>query len=269
MANKKSLKFVKQFVGIFFIIILILLLSSFGGVFSAKGVLGKALSPFISFSEGVSLKIRGFSDSIKELGDLQKENKELEDKVKELTQEISRLKEIQIENESLKKQLSFVNSVGYKTVAARVVVNNPSNFIKIMTINKGIKEGIKKDMAVTSDGFLIGRVYEVDNYMSKILLLTDSNFEVSGLIQKSRALGLVRGQIGSGLAMDTIPKDQEVSVDDTVITGNLENDIPEGLLIGKIVEIDIEVNGLFKKASIVPFVDLTKVKDVVVITGLK
>ena len=265
MQTQKSLKFVKYFIVLFLITVLVLLLSVFGLLGPVEGFLGRITSPLISVFSGVSSKIKGVGSSIKDLGNLQKENKDLKNQVNELTFEISRLKELEAENESLKKQLDFVKASDFKTLTADVLTKEPSDFLKVIIINRGSGDGIKKNMAVVSDGFLVGRVQEVNTDNSKVVLLTDSNFQVGGMVQESRAIGLIRGQIGSGLVMETIPKDKDIKVDNIIITSNLETSIPEGLLIGKVTEISQESGCLFQKASILPFANLKEIKNVVII----
>jgi rod shape-determining protein MreC len=105
----------------------------------------------------------------------------------------------------------------------------------------------------------------VNSDTAKVILLTDSNFEMSGIIQESRASGLIKGQIGSGLTMETISKDKEVKTGNMVVTSNLEPEIPEGLLIGRVTEIGTESGGLFQKASITPLANLDDIRNVVLV----
>jgi len=234
MAPQKSLKFLKYFIYFFFITIFLLILSFFHLLAPVEGLLSKVTSPFASFFNGVALRVKDAGQSIGELGSLQKENQDLKNRVNELTVEVSKLGELKVENESLRKQLDFVKSTNYKTIVASVISKDPSSFLKILFINRGTNSGIKKNMAVVSDGYLIGKVHEVNSDTAKVILLTDSNFEMSGIIQESRASGLIKGQIGSGLTMETISKDKEIKTGNMVVTSNLEPEIPEGLLIGRV-----------------------------------
>lgn len=269
MLQQKSLKFVKYAVIFFLITLVILLLSFVGFIKPVEGFFGKITSPVISIFSGMSSGLKDFGKSINDLGNLQKENKDLKSQVKELTLEVGNLKELKIENESLKKQLGFMESVPHKTLGASVLAKEPSNFLKIIIINRGEKDGVRKNMAVLSDGFLVGKVHEVTSNTAKVILLMDSNFQISGLTQENRTLGLIRGQVGSGLVMEEIPKDKIIKVGDTVISSNLETEIPEGLLIGKVTEVGQESGGLFQKASISSFSNLDEIRNVVLILGLK
>lgn len=267
MQSQKSLKFIKYFISLFLIAIFLLVLSIFGLLGPVEGFFGKITAPVVSFFSGASSRLGEIGSSIKDLGNLQKENKDLKNKVEELTLEVSRLKEAEAENESLKKQLNFVKSTTFKTVTAEVLTREPSSFLKVIILNRGFNSGIKKDMPAVSDGFLVGKVLEVSSDTSKVMLLADSNFQISGMIQENRALGVVKGQIGSGLVMEMIPKDKNVKVGDMVVTSNLEPVVPERLLIGKVTAVDQESGGLFQKASIMPAANLDEISNVVIILG--
>jgi len=240
--------------------------SFFGFLKPITGFLTNSLSPVVSFLDKT---FNNLNSAAKKSGqsDFIKENEELKNQIKKLTLENSSLREVSIENQALRKQLDFIENIPQRTLAAEVIVRNPSSFSKTIVINRGENHGIKKGMAVTSKGFFIGKVLETNPFNSVIILLTDSNFEVSAFVQQSRALGVIKGQIGSGLAMEMIPQDKEISINDTIITSYLQSEIPEGLVIGKVNEVEKDKQGLFQKASIVPFVNLEEVKQVVVILG--
>lgn len=261
---KKSSKFLKYFI-IFFLISGMLVLGSFFGVLDpVVGIAGRTFSPVMSFFDSLSQKFRGDNSGLS-LEELERINQDLNKEMKELTLEVSVLKELKIENESLRAQLNFIESISQKTLAATVIARDPSNFSKIITIDRGSSHGVEKGMAIVSDGFFAGKIYETTSYTSTVLLLTDSNFEISGFVQESRALGLVKGQIGSGLVMEMIPQDEEVSINDTIITSNIQEKILEGLVIGKVTEVDKQSQGLFQKASVVPFINLDELKYLVII----
>jgi rod shape-determining protein MreC len=66
--------------------------------------------------------------------------------------------------------------------------------------------------------------------------------------------------------MNYIPQNEIIKVGDMVITSGLEENVPSGLLIGVIEAVEKEAYQPFQKAVITPSVDLTKIKQVLVIT---
>jgi len=108
------------------------------------------------------------------------------------------------------------------------------------------------------------------NY-SKVLLVTDSGSAVSALTQNARAAGIVRGQFGDTLVMDWILQTEDVKVGDVVITAGLAigDDLhslyPKGLVLGKVADVTKGDSGTFRRAIVVPAVDLRHLENVLVV----
>ena len=128
-------------------------------------------------------------------------------------------------------------------------------------------------IAVRRDGHasVVGRVSEVGANYSKVLLVTDSGSAVSALTQNARAAGIVRGQFGDTLVMDWILQTEDVKVGDVVITAGLAigDDLhslyPKGLVLGKVADVTKGDSGTFRRAIVVPAVDLRHLENVLVV----
>lgn len=254
-------KFTKYITIFILISVFVVILSFFNFLSPVKDFTGRIFSPVFSYFDNVSNNLFGKKNNICNT------NEELELKLKEMTIEIASLRELKKDNEVLRNELGFSQKSDFQTISSEVIVNDPSNFSQTFTINKGSSSGIGKNMAVTSGGFLIGKVIEVNTSSSVVRLITDSSFEVSAIVQESSGLGLVKGQIGSGVVMDTIPQDKEVKKNDTIVTSTLDTVIPSGIIIGRVSEVDKTTQGLFQKASIIPLADLENIKYVTIILG--
>jgi rod shape-determining protein MreC len=124
---------------------------------------------------------------------------------------------------------------------------------------------------VVSEQGVVGRVSEVGPAYSKVLLVTDPASTVSAIVQGSRATGIVRGQYGDTLVMEWILQTEQVAVGDVVITAGLAigNDLrslfPKGLVLGTIVGLDRAENAAYKRAIVLPAVDLRRLEHVLVV----
>jgi rod shape-determining protein MreC len=111
-------------------------------------------------------------------------------------------------------------------------------------------------------------------------LLLDHQSRVAGLIleqgklnnkasinrnQSSEVMGILKGQFGLSLIMDLIPLDKKISPGDPVITSGLESDIPAGLLIGYVENIETSPNQLFQKATVQPLADFEGLRIVTIL----
>jgi rod shape-determining protein MreC len=181
------------------------------------------------------------------------ENRRLGLEVAQLRQRLVEDVELRQQNEVLREQLGFVETVGGELLPAQVIAYQPDNFRQFLTIGRGSKGGVKEGMAVVAEGSLVGKISEVTDNTAKVFLVIDPNFRVNGLDQDSpqRATGTVRGQVGAGLLMDRIPQDQAVKPGDTVITSGLAGEVAKGLVIGRVESVNQQSNAVFQTAQLV------------------
>ncbi len=248
------------------IIIALIVFHQLGWLKSAEGIALRGLSPIGGFFYKVGKRTADFFGLIGSIRDLERQNLELQEKVNQLIVENAKLKEVERENELLRKQLDFVKSSEHKLLSAFIVAFDPSGLFQLITINRGEKDGVRQGMpVVVSGGILVGKVKETTSTTSQVLLITDSSSSISGLIQESQATGVVKGEMKLGLVMDMIPQDAEVKNGDRVLTSSLGGEFPEGLVIGQVEEVQRREGELFQKARIKPACDFRELEIVSVI----
>jgi len=177
----------------------------------------------------------------------------------------SDLTELYQENNRLKNLLSFKQKSPLRLVAARVIARAPDSWSSSVVIDKGRYQGIRRGMAVINFQGLVGNVVESLDNASKILLINDPNLGISSIVQRSRQEGLVNGTLGTNLIMRYLPEEAQIAPGDLVITSELSQVYPKGLLIGKVVNIGREFSGLNRYAVIKPAADLANIEEVLVI----
>lgn len=226
----------------------------------------RAVSPvgrfFYSSGSSISESV-GFLGSIREVAT---ENRQLKDKVRDLEVERARFAEIEQENQRLREQLQFVEETGFQTIAAAVIGTDSNDFLRSLLVNRGSDDGLYKGAAVLDEkGVLLGKVLEVDKKTAVVLLLTDSNSSVVGITQESRSTGSVKGELGLSLKMTSIAQEDDVKEGERVVTAGLEEEVPKGLLIGELQEIEGKDNELFKEARVVPFAQFKNIESVFIL----
>ena len=172
--------------------------------------------------------------------------------------------EFYLENVRLRRLLDFKERSVYPLTAAGIIGYDPSNLSSIIIINKGKREGISRDCAVITNDGLVGRVVDIGEEISKVLLINDINSGVAALVQRSRQKGLVSGTLAGGLSLHYLPPDADVQVHDLVITSGLSGLYPKGILVGKVAKIKEDSRGeVF--ATLEPSTNLTKLEEVLVV----
>ncbi|GAB3364555.1 rod shape-determining protein MreC [Arachidicoccus ginsenosidivorans] len=130
----------------------------------------------------------------------------------------------------------------YHYYMAKVVSNSLSNENNYITIEKGAKQGIQKDMAVAGPNGIVGHVVAVSDNYSLVMSLLNHKSRVSGMLKKGFMPGLVEwdGKDPRFLTFSNIPKRTKLAKGDTVVTSNYSDNYPEGLMIGRVVTISQE-----------------------------
>jgi rod shape-determining protein MreC len=188
---------------------------------------------------------------------------------KNLNTDISevKIKDLEQENNELRKQLGFFHRRNFTHITANVVGLNSDNVEKMIIINAGERDGLKNDQPVIAgDGVIVGTIAKVEKDISMVRLINDNQSKVAAtLLNKDGSLGVVEGGYGLSIKMNFIPRNEVVLVGDQVITSGLEENIPRGLLIGEVAVAENEAYQPFQQAVLTPAIDLSKLFTVSVL----
>ena len=201
--------------------------------------------------------------------DLAKENSDLKLEIEIKNQELNRLKHLEIENKKLLELLDTSSKYGkYKTITSNIIARDPGNWYKNFTIDKGSKDGVKKNMVVIASGGLIGKIEETSANFSKVSSIINGTYSVSSKALRTDDEGFVKGDITNEgmLKMDYIDKDAEIKEGDEIVTSHLSDIYPAGITIGHIKEISLDINNKLSKTAVIkPSVDFKHLEKVLVI----
>jgi rod shape-determining protein MreC len=193
------------------------------------------------------------------------ENRRLRQEMDWLRGENNHLREAAAATERLTSLLQFKEQALPAMVAAQVIGRDASNRYKSVILNKGESDGIQKDMGVITPAGVVGRVVKTTGATSVVLLITDPNNAIAGLIQRTRDEGIVEGVPQGRAKLKYIPMLSAVKEGDRVVTSGLVGGFPRGLAIGTITSIDREEGALFQTGELVTEVDVNRVEEVLVI----
>lgn len=224
--------------------------------------------------------VSGFFQEIEDAYKVYEENKALKaglDQYATLSAEVHTLK---AENDRLRELLAAKESLkSYSLRYAEVVARNPDTWNNVITIDKGLKHGIKKDMAVITAKGMIGRVQSVANFSSTVELLTSyerrdhisaailSQQMVEGKMVYHPISGVIEEYDPESrlLVMRKIPWLQKIEANQQVISSGLGGVVPRNLPIGYIVRVEPDDYGLTQTAYIQPSADFSQLNEVMVV----
>jgi len=189
----------------------------------------------------------------------------------ELLRDAAELRETRAENDILRQYLNFftANHYDYRLadVVAREVVEQSASQRNKLIINRGFKDGLRENLAVVNSlGLVVGRLTRVKESLSEVSLLVDPACRLAVSVQSENGVsGLADGESGLTVKISFIPQTVKVAVDQLVVTAGLENDVPGGLVIGRVSQVDQASNELWQEAVVEPAADLDNLKIVAVI----
>jgi rod shape-determining protein MreC len=236
------------------------------GVFQQLGsplgwVVSWPLRGVASLRDGISDLWTGFVL----LQGVEEENRQLRREVESLKGQNAQLREAAAATDRLAKLLEFKEQELPTMVAAQVIGRDTGNWYRTIILNKGESDGLKPDRGVMTPAGVVGRIVKTTAATSVVLLVTDPNNAIAGLIQRTRDEGIVEGTADGLARLKYIPLLSNARAGDRVMTSGLTGDFPRGLPIGTITRIDKEEGALFQSAELAPEVDVNRVEEVLVI----
>ncbi|MEK7861606.1 MAG: rod shape-determining protein MreC [Chloroflexota bacterium] len=269
--RKRDQGVLRQFALLFVLALALLVARNTPAVEAASQAITQVLVPFERALAQVGAVTSSFAEAISEIERLRSDNARLRGDVDRLTLENVRLREAAIAAQQAAKLDAAARQLPYETIAAPVIARDPSGILQSVMLGAGSETGVRVGHVVVSEQGVVGRVSEVGPGYSKVLLVTDPASAVSAIVQGSRATGIARGQYGDSLVMEWILQTEHVEVGDVVITAGLAagNDLrslyPKGLVLGKVVAIEGAENAAYKRAIVLPAVDLRRLEQVLVV----
>jgi rod shape-determining protein MreC len=220
--------------------------------------------------------VASMQDSISEiwthyiaLQNVWEENRHLRQEIQRLQGEQNLLREKTIIGTQFQQLLAYQETAPMTTLPARIIGRNVSNWYRAMIINKGDRDGIHPEMGVITEAGVVGRVVRVNPTTAIVLLLSDPNVAITGMVQNTRDEGIIQGTPQGIIHMKYLPPLSPVQPGDPVVTSGLTGDFPRGLQIGRIQQITKADTDLFQLGEISPIVDFSKLEGVLVITSFQ
>ncbi len=195
-----------------------------------------------------------------------KENEQIRRENDGLKLQISQLQGKAAEADRLAVLLNFRQShAGVPMIAARVIGTGTASLT--IQLDRGERDGIRKDMGVITPDGVVGKVVESYPNASQVLLLTDKESGVGAMLADSRTQSPVGGQGEPLLVMKYVPNDDTVNLGERVITSGMDRIFPRDLPVGTVAE--IKSGNPFKQIRIKPAANLERLEEVLVLLSLR
>jgi rod shape-determining protein MreC len=190
---------------------------------------------------------------------LYEQNIQLKQQISLLEYQIQNQKSLEIENRQLKKQIHLVNQKDVRYISAKIITNLIGPYNYHATILAGEQDGIKKGQIVINNKGFVGKIIQVNQKTSSVLLVTDINSRVPIITTHFLEKGIISGSNQNNLRLLYLADTKNISIGEIVYATYDENIFPTGIPVASISSIT--------KNSVLatPTVDITKLDYVMVL----
>lgn len=151
-------------------------------------------------------------------------------------------------------------------ISARVIGASAGSASQTIELDRGERDGIRRNMGVITPDGVVGKVVETYPNASQVLLLTDKEGGVGAMLAESRIQSPVGGTGEPLLAMKYVPNDDSVNLGERVFTSGMDHIFPRDLPVGTIAE--IKPGNPFKQIRVKPAANLERLEEVLVLLTL-
>ena len=140
----------------------------------------------------------------------------------------------------------------WEYIPAKVIDITTHKQHNYLTLNKGSRDGIKKDMGVVCAEGLVGIVSAVAEKYSLVVPIIHTNISISTRLKSCGQIGGTQwdGRDYQYVHLTEIARHISINTNDTVVTSGLTSVFPEGILIGVIDDIELNPGDNYHSATI-------------------
>ena len=208
-----------------------------------SGLVADIMSPFVKVISYPIYWVGSFIEDIKNFRDVNSKNMELKAEVSKLKEQLNYFKQIEVENQQLRKITNFTtNGVNY-LLSTRVIGATGSGFTHSFLVDAGANDGVKKYQGVVVDGYLVGQINSVGNHYSRMILISDATSKIPVQVERTKTRAFLIGDNTDYPQLVHFENQEPVQIGDVVVTSGMGGNLPVGIPIGIIGSIS-EDNGI-------------------------
>lgn len=126
----------------------------------------------------------------------------------------------------------------FNFIGAKVINNSTNRANNFLTINKGSKDGVAREMGIIGQNGVVGVVKDVSENFATIISLLHRSMRVSAKIKRNNFVGSLRweGTRPDRAVLNDIPKHVFVQKGDTILTSGYSSFFPQNVMIGVVID---------------------------------
>ena len=223
-----------------------------------------AVTPFEKGGAWGFDRVRGVWGHYFALQGTSRQNEELRAENDSLKLSISQLESKAAEADRLAVLLSFRQShEKVPMVMARVIGASAGTASRTVEIDRGERDGVRRNMAVITPDGAVGKIIEVYRDNAQVLLLNDKDGGAGAMLVGSRIQSPVKGTGEPMLTMSYVAAEENVSPGEKIVTSGMDKIFPRDVPIGTVL--DVKQATPFKQIRVKPAARLDRLEEVIVL----
>ena len=186
----------------------------------------------------------------------------------QLVEENMYLKSLVIDKNYNSKLEDKNNDSPFRLIPGYVIKNDISSSRNIIVINKGSSDMVKKEMGVIGSKGVVGIVNQTTEKFSSVLSILHKDLKINAKHKKSNSFGSLfwEGNTPDKVTLTDISIINKIDIGDTIVTGGMSTYFPEGIPVGKVIE--IENDGIYYSLIVELINNMTNLDNVYVIENI-
>lgn len=217
-------------------------------------------SKFFNSSRGLAGYVYGTAAHIQFYFQLREENNRLVNENEQLRKRLFNTPKVyELQKDTL--------SLNYNVISANLIKNSFSSPRNYLTLNKGSKHGIMRDMGVITPQGVLGIVENTSEHFATVQSILNTQSRINAKIKNTQYFGSLiwDGKDYNVVQLMDVPRLVPLGMGDTIVTGGMSSIFPENIPVGVIKKYDLNASGSFYRIDVALFTDMTHVKNVYLI----
>lgn len=203
----------------------------------------------LEFIDSIQLRIHSYRDLMRENARLKAQNAEL------LRWQNAALA-LKEENKELRGLLNYKTEPTVSFVSARVIAETGGAFVRSLIVTAGRDDGVREGMAAMTGDGLIGRVVEVGEWSSRLLLITDMNSRIPVMVTGTGDHAILAGDNTPEPKILYLPQESDVKTGARIVTSGHGGVFPPNIPVG------VVTNGGHASLEVAPIAPLGRINQV-------
>ncbi len=234
-----------------------------------KSAIGSVFVPLFGLAGSAQRLVEKASQTLRPRQTLAAEEARLRRENADLRIRLQEAEAVLRENERLRACFGWARRSSEKLKLARVIARDPANWWRNVHIDLGRRDGLRPDLPVRTAEGLVGRVAEVAEMRSRVVLLGDPNCKVAARVLEARRTvdtGVIAGGSSvldpSMVELSYLSRSSAIKPGQAVETSGLGGIFPAGIPIGHLVDSRAVEYGLYTDARVKLDVNLNQLEEV-------